>query len=186
MKNERSDEKNMIEKLTESDIRRFWSKVDKTPTCWLWTAAVQNKGYGRFFLYPKNRLAHRVSLWLHGIETPKGMFVDHMCKVPRCCRPEHLRVVTKKTNALENNLSPFARNAAATACPQGHPYTGPNVYVYTPPKQLTRQGGQRSTVISQRQCNTCYLAQRWEPEKSHRWHPELAAMVASARAQFTE
>lgn len=31
-----------------SEIDRFWAKVDKTDSCWLWTASVKPKGYGQF------------------------------------------------------------------------------------------------------------------------------------------
>lgn len=33
--------------LTEEDIDNFWSKVQKTDDCWLWTAARTSKGYGK-------------------------------------------------------------------------------------------------------------------------------------------
>lgn len=31
-----------------SVAERFWSKVDKTDDCWLWTAATNRRGYGQF------------------------------------------------------------------------------------------------------------------------------------------
>lgn len=30
-------------------VERFWSKVAKTPTCWLWGGATRAGGYGHFW-----------------------------------------------------------------------------------------------------------------------------------------
>jgi hypothetical protein len=35
-------------------IDRFWSKVEKTKTCWLWTAGKDFDGYGQFSDKGKN------------------------------------------------------------------------------------------------------------------------------------
>lgn len=32
--------------FTDAEISRFWTKVDKTDGCWLWTAGTQSRGYG--------------------------------------------------------------------------------------------------------------------------------------------
>ena len=40
---------------------RFWSKVKKTDTCWVWIARVGTHGYGEFNIDGVARLAHRVS-----------------------------------------------------------------------------------------------------------------------------
>lgn len=41
-------------------MNRFWSKVQKTDTCWLWSAAVRRKddGYGAFWLDGRHQPAH--------------------------------------------------------------------------------------------------------------------------------
>jgi hypothetical protein len=81
----------------------FWAKVDKTGECWLWTAVLNEHGYGILRRWnfngngPRNYLAHRYSLMLLGIE-PGELHVDHICHTPACVRPEHLRVVTNKQN----------------------------------------------------------------------------------------
>ena len=79
----------------------FWAKVDKTETCWLWTAARtgRNGQYGNFGIgYPKVMLAHRWSYQNAYGQIPEGMQIDHVCRVTLCVRPSHLRVVTNKQN----------------------------------------------------------------------------------------
>lgn len=40
---------------------RFWAKVHKTETCWLWTAKTSADGYGHFLVGGSMRGAHRVA-----------------------------------------------------------------------------------------------------------------------------
>lgn len=78
--------------------QRFWSKVNKTDTCWLWTAGVFKKGYGAFRYEGKTAYAHRVSWeWENG-PIPEGSVIDHMCHTRNCVRPSHLRLVSVKEN----------------------------------------------------------------------------------------
>jgi len=80
---------------------RFWSKVNKTETCWLWTGSAIADGYGRISVDGVLKLAHRVSYeWENG-SIPDGMVIDHRCHQPACVRPEHLRIATVKQN-MEN------------------------------------------------------------------------------------
>lgn len=82
---------------------RFWSKVDKSGECWIWTASLTSTGYGQFSrsrrLGPEG--AHRVSYRLTYGSIPEGKHLDHRCHNTLCVRPDHLRPVTPKQN-LEN------------------------------------------------------------------------------------
>ena len=53
---------------------RFWEKVQKTDTCWLWTGCVNGvAGYGMFMLIsPNKEPAHRVSWVLHEGAVPQN------------------------------------------------------------------------------------------------------------------
>jgi hypothetical protein len=81
---------------------RFWSKVDQTGTCWLWTAYVHPSGYGQFYWNGRQTYAHRASYEIAHGPIPAGMEIDHRATCPRnCVRPEHLRLATRKQN-VEN------------------------------------------------------------------------------------
>jgi hypothetical protein len=69
---------------------RFWTKVQKTETCWLWTATKNSDGYGMLNADRKNQLAHRLSYEMAYGEIDPGMCVMHLCDVRACVNPEHL------------------------------------------------------------------------------------------------
>jgi hypothetical protein len=80
---------------------RFWPKVEKTETCWLWTASLDGTGYGKI-ADERGRLigAHIVSYLMSKGPVPIGHELDHTCRVTRCVNPAHLEPVTHKENIL--------------------------------------------------------------------------------------
>lgn len=82
---------------TGDPVERFWSHVDKTDTCWLWTGACFDNGYGAFRLGSKQVKAHRHAWRLHHGVDPVGQ-VQHLCNVRRCVRPDHLTTGNQKAN----------------------------------------------------------------------------------------
>jgi hypothetical protein len=83
--------------IIPTPLERFWSKVNKTETCWLWTGSLTSVGYGNFkgdgITY-----AHRFAYTTFVGPIPEGMFVDHKCHVRHCVNPAHLQVVTPGQN----------------------------------------------------------------------------------------
>jgi hypothetical protein len=129
-------------KFEGSDIDKLhaYSRVD-TDGCWLW-AGSKSKGYGYVWdrSIGKMRLAHRWSYELNMGTIPEGYEIDHMChtkdtscsggdscKHRACVNPSHLEPVTGVENnhrSLRNN-----RRLNKTHCPQGHSYSGENLYI---------------------------------------------------------
>lgn len=115
--------------------RRFWSKVDKSGDCWLWTASIGSDGAGQIWIGTRNRRAYQVAYqWLVG-PVPVGMELDHLCRDRRCVNPDHLEPVTHGEN-IRRGLSGQLR----TVCKRGHELVPPNLYV--------SPGGKRT-------CRTC-------------------------------
>jgi hypothetical protein len=125
---------------------RFWEKVEKTETCWLWTAAKNDQGYGHIKVSDGEwAYAHRLAYELLVGPIPEGLELDHLCRVRNCLNPAHLEPVTGRENVLRST-SPTAINARKTHCPRGHEYSAENTY-YTP-----REG--------HRQCRACIVIRR--------------------------
>jgi hypothetical protein len=116
--------------------QRFWKYVSPEPNsgCWLWTGAMHDRGYGRIGLggkYGGSALAHRISYELNVGPIPPAMSIDHLCRTRACVNPDHLEPVTTKENCRRGEAGRVngARQLAKTACPQGHPYSGDNLYI---------------------------------------------------------
>ena len=78
---------------------RFWSKVEKAEDCWLWTAATNPKGYGKFAVGDRKwKFAHRLVYESEVGPIPKDRIIGHKCDTPSCVRPDHLEAITDRQN----------------------------------------------------------------------------------------
>lgn len=80
-----------------NDLARFWSKVQKTNGCWLWTGGQTEDGYGVFYIGKKNVWAHRYSFFLAYERWPFPI-ARHVCDNPSCVRPDHIVAGTQLDN----------------------------------------------------------------------------------------
>ncbi len=114
---------------------RLWRRVVKTDgrddSCWLWTGAHNPSGYGTINPGPGSRgnklMTHRVS-WelMHGPIT-HGQTVDHLCGMPLCVNPLHMRLASQWENILRGK-GPSSSNRAKTHCLNGHEFSPANTY----------------------------------------------------------
>jgi hypothetical protein len=104
--------------------QRFWSKVDSSGDCWLWTGALEPSGYARFVAEGEKVYIHRYAYeWVIG-PIPEGLTIDHLCRVRHCVRPDHLEAVTHRENLRRSPTQVTTVNARKTLCPRGHQYSG--------------------------------------------------------------
>lgn len=127
--------------------KRFFLKVDKTDSCWLWLGGKNAKGYGVLRLRgDKMASAHRFSLMMVSGCIPEGMQVDHLCRVRNCVNPRHLEIVTSQENSRRSPISITTINHNKTHCLRGHPFDDVNT------------GIQQHKTKKWRYCRTCVKA----------------------------
>lgn len=130
---------------------RFSAKVavdDSSPaTCWRWTAGTDATGYGKHVVWLDGhyangerrrsaRYAHRVALLQLGVDLPAGYHVDHLCGVPGCVRPSHLRPVPGHVN--DSRVGGWANRDGL--CRKGlHPWTEATIYTRPSGQQACRE-----------------------------------------------
>lgn len=116
---------------TPSDLERLEAFISIEPNsgCWLWTASTQRFGYGQFRMNGKTRPAHRASWELHRWPIATDVFLLHVCDVPSCVNPDHLRPGTQRDNMRDMHSKGRARNGTEnqTHCHRGHEFTPDNL-----------------------------------------------------------
>jgi len=135
----------MTEQLFDTKWRHYERSIAdriEVGDCWEWTGYRDTAGYGKVGINGVTQLIHRV-VWeaLVG-PIPAGLDLDHLCRNPKCCNPDHLEPVTPGENTNRNYASMIARKRRQTHCKRGkHPLSGDNLYV--------------NTTTGSRQCKTC-------------------------------
>lgn len=102
---------------------RFWSNVDKSGECWVWTRGRDKYGYGNIKVDGKRIGTHRFAYTLAYGPIPEGLSVCHRCDNPPCVRPDHLFAVTEKDNAQDREQkgrSHFQKHPELVKCGEDH------------------------------------------------------------------
>lgn len=123
--------------------QRFWSRLEKTSTCWIWKGAIwghHGPQYGRISYRGAWVQAHRFSYELLVGPIPKGLTIDHVCKNTLCVNPLHLRPLSLADNIRRGvGTGTENWNGRKTQCPRGHPYSGENLYIGKSPDGYIRR-----------------------------------------------
>lgn len=133
-----------------STQQRFWSKVNKTDSCWLWTAQIDKDGYGRFNNGRTVR-AHQYSYEEAKGSVPAGLELDHLCRIKHCVRLSHLEAVTHLENVQRGLAGHIKRSR--THCLHGHLFDEANT-------SSRKDGG--------RICHTCQRNQKRNQRRHER------------------
>ena len=88
-------------------------------------------GYGELRVGHLTVYAHRLAFESLVDPVPKGLHIDHLCRVRCCVNPAHMEPVTPGENVRRGEaMEKFRRWAASiTHCPRGHEYNDANTYI---------------------------------------------------------
>lgn len=77
--------------MKDTLIERFWSKVDTSSECWLWTGTRNKNNYGVITIEKQTHYAARIAYELtYNTPPPPRIDVRHTCGNSLCVRPGHL------------------------------------------------------------------------------------------------
>lgn len=77
--------------------------------CWIYTERKDTLGYGVFYFKHVGYKAHRISYELVKGPIPKGLVIDHLCRIRSCINPDHLEAVTQAENVRRTWLPPHCK-----------------------------------------------------------------------------
>ncbi len=156
-----------LSELSPEYIGTLWARLQTkfTPEpntgCWLWTASIDEGGYGFLHVGTKREgtarmaRAHRVAFELLRGAVPEGLVLDHTCRVRSCVNPQHLEPVS------------FADNIRRGAAP--------NIVAHREGR-CGRCGTEFSNNGRQSYCRPCYLAYHHAYDATRRARNRPAAL----------
>ena len=76
----------------------FAARTEWQGDCLIWTGGKNDMGYGRIWVKPTEMYAHRYAWVKANGPIPEGAEIDHICHIPLCCNPDHLRLADRSEN----------------------------------------------------------------------------------------
>ena len=134
---------------TQALEQRFQSRVQQSGAeeCWKWLGYKDQRGYGIIYdAYGKPVKAHRYAWELENQrKIPSGQVMRHLCGVPGCVNPRHLRPGTQRENAQDMVKHGRAHLAKLTeddviSARHKHYIDGRSIYGLAKEYGITRQG----------------------------------------------
>lgn len=107
-------------------LQRVLRDAREAGGCWLPAIKPDRKGYVRAKVQGRATAVHRLSYEVLRGPIPDGLTLDHLCRNPTCCNPDHLEPVTSKENIRRGTQGQW--QAAKTHCVRGHAFTAENTY----------------------------------------------------------
>lgn len=149
--------------------QRFWPKVEKTETCWLWLATTTHDGYPMIYRHVSDGghvYAHRWAYETLVGPIPEGLELDHLCRVRHCVNPAHLEPITHRENIARgtNRIADVVRTGR---CVQGH-----DLDVTA---SVDRNGGRRCGV-----CAAAYARKRRKRQAGEQSDPAVQRIQGAA------
>lgn len=141
--------------LDEYDGPRFWERVDfhggvahehdplarAEGECWVWARGPYgDDDYGRFRMWGREIVAHRIAYRDFGKKIPDDMVLDHLCRNRKCVNPMHLEPVAQVVNVRRGARPMVNRDV----CRNGHALSDENIILI--------KRGKLPTVRACRQC----------------------------------
>lgn len=103
----------ILPRMTEEQVARFWSKVDKRGPSECWRFRGANQGYGAFVIRRRTIAAHRVAWVLHNQEELGDRLACHSCDNRWCVNPTHIWSGTHDANNKDTAAKGRHRNGTS-------------------------------------------------------------------------
>ena len=99
--------------------------------CWEYPGRYNRIHYKQVYVQGRIHDLHRLVYEMLRGTVEEGLELDHLCRNPPCCNPDHLEPVTHAENMRRGLLGVLRPpRTPRTHCGQGHAYEGENVYAY--------------------------------------------------------